>query len=93
MIDVAIPTDRNDTKEEAEKQLEYKSLCTEIQRMWNLICMIIPVIIGATGIVTKGLKEDCGDTLGKRSVASLQKTAVLCTLQIYGKGCSLELEA
>jgi hypothetical protein len=25
----------------------------EIQRMWNLKCTIVPVIIGATGIVTK----------------------------------------
>jgi hypothetical protein len=41
---------------EAEKKLKYKSLCIEIQRMWNMKCMIIPVVIGATGIVTKGLK-------------------------------------
>jgi hypothetical protein len=26
--------------------------------MWNLKCEIIPVITGATGIVTKGLKKD-----------------------------------
>jgi len=25
------------------KKLNYKSLCTEIQRMWNLKCTIIPV--------------------------------------------------
>ena len=35
-------------------------LCIEIQRMWNLKCEIIPVITGATGIVTKGLKEEFG---------------------------------
>jgi ribosomal protein S19 len=50
MIDVAIPTDRNVTQEEAEKKLKYV-------QMWNNKCMIIPVIIGATGIVTKGLKK------------------------------------
>jgi hypothetical protein len=36
------------------KEVKYKSLCTQIQRMWNMKCMIIPVIIGVTGIVTKG---------------------------------------
>ena len=44
LIDVAIPADRNVVQKEAEKQLKYKSLCIEIQRMWNLKCMIVPVI-------------------------------------------------
>jgi len=26
--------------------------------MWNLKCMIVPVIIGATGIVTRGLRKN-----------------------------------
>jgi hypothetical protein len=50
---VVIPADRNVVQKEAEKKLKYKSLGIEIQRMWNLKCTIIPVIIGATGIVTK----------------------------------------
>jgi hypothetical protein len=57
---VAIPADRNVVQKEAEKKLKYKSLCTEIQRMWNLKCTIIPVIIGATGIVIEKLKEKFG---------------------------------
>jgi hypothetical protein len=44
-------------QKEAQKKLKYKSLCIEIQHKWNKKCMIIPVIIGATGIVTKGLKK------------------------------------
>jgi hypothetical protein len=68
-------TERNVTNEEAEKQLKYKSFCAEIQRMWNLKCVVIPVIIGATGIVTKELKKNCEGTLRKRSVASLQKNS------------------
>jgi hypothetical protein len=28
------------------------------QRMWNMTCMVIPVITGATGIVTQGLKKN-----------------------------------
>jgi hypothetical protein len=35
------------------KKLKYKSLRIEIQRMWNLKCTIVPVIIGATGTVTR----------------------------------------
>ena len=36
LIDVAIPADRNVVQKEAERKLIYKSLCIEIQRMWNL---------------------------------------------------------
>ena len=53
LIDVAITADRNVVQKEAEKKLKYKSLCIEMQRMWNLKCTIVPVIIGATGIVTR----------------------------------------
>ena len=35
----------------------YYYSCIEIQRMWDMECMIIPAITGATGIVTKGLKK------------------------------------
>jgi cytochrome b subunit of formate dehydrogenase len=50
---VAIPADRNVVQKESERKLKYKSLGTDIQRMWNLKCTIISVIIGATGIVIK----------------------------------------
>ena len=42
---MAIPADRNVMQKEAEKKLKYKSLCVELQRMWNLKCKIIPVLI------------------------------------------------
>jgi hypothetical protein len=54
---VAIPADRNVVQKEAEKKLKYKRLCMEI-RMWNLKCTIIPVIIGAIGIVTRRLRKN-----------------------------------
>ena len=57
-IDVAIPADRNVAQKEAERKLKYSSLCIEIQRMWNLKCTVVPVIIGATGIVTRSLREN-----------------------------------
>jgi hypothetical protein len=47
--------------------------------MWNIICFVIPVIIGATGIVTKGLKNYLETILGKHSIDYLQKIAVLGT--------------
>ena len=67
------------------KKLKYKSLCIEIQRMWNLKCTIVPVIIGATGIVTRSLKKNLETVPGKYSIDSLQKTAILETSHIIRK--------
>ena len=65
LIDVAIPSDRNVVQKETEKKLKYKSLCIEIQRMLNLKCTIVPVIIGATGRVNEKLKEKFGNCARK----------------------------
>jgi hypothetical protein len=76
---VAIPADRNVVRKEAEKRLKYESVCIEMQRMWNPKCTVIPVISGATGIVTRSLRENSEAVPGKHSIDSLQKTAVLGT--------------
>jgi hypothetical protein len=82
---MAIPADRNVTLKEAEKKLKYKSLCMEIKRMWNVKCMNIQVVIGATRIVIKGLKKNLEAIPGKHSLDSLQKTAILGTSYIIRK--------
>jgi hypothetical protein len=93
LIDVAISADRNVVQKEAENNLKYKSLCTEIQRMWNLKCTIIPVIIGATGIVTRSLRKKLEAVPGKHWIDSLQKTAILGTSHIIRKVLQVKLEA
>jgi hypothetical protein len=76
LIDVAVSADRNVQKEE-EKKLKYRRLSTEIQRTWNMKCKNIPVITGATGMVTKILRKNLETTAGKHSVHSLQETTKL----------------
>ena len=51
LVDTAIHGGRNVIKREAEKILKYKDLVIEIQRAWNMIAQVIPVIIGETGTV------------------------------------------
>jgi hypothetical protein len=84
-MDVAIPVDRNVVQKEAVKKLKYKGLCIEIQRMWNLKCTIIAVIIGATGRVRRSLRKYLEAVPEKHSIASLQKTAILGTSDIIRK--------
>jgi len=56
-----------------------------IQRMWNLKCTIVPVIIRATGIVTRSLNKNLETIPGKHSIDSLEKTAILGTSHIIRK--------
>jgi hypothetical protein len=53
--------------------------------MWKLKSTIIPVIIGATGIVTRRLRKNLEAVPGKHSLDSLQKTAILGTSHIIRK--------
>jgi hypothetical protein len=53
--------------------------------MLNIKCFVILVIIGATGIVTKGLKKYLETIPGKHSIDSVQKTAILGTSHIIRK--------
>jgi hypothetical protein len=53
LIDVAISGDRNAIKKESETILKYKHVTTEIQRTWNVKTNVLPVIIGATGTISK----------------------------------------
>jgi hypothetical protein len=47
--------------------------------------MIIPIIIGATGIVTRRLRKKLEAVSGKHSIVSLQETAILGTSHIIRK--------
>jgi hypothetical protein len=91
LIDVAIPSDRNEIQEESEKKLKYKKLSKEIQRMWNMKCFVIPVIIGATGIVTKGLKISGNNTRDAFNKFSTKKASVLGTSHIIRKVLQSEI--
>jgi hypothetical protein len=79
LIDVAIPGDRNVIKKEAAKILKYKDLTTEIQRMWNVKTKVAPVVIGATGTISKSFRKHLSSVPGKHDIKELQKTAVLGT--------------
>ena len=65
--------------------LKYKDLTTEIQRMWNVKTKVIPVIIGATGTISKSLRKYVNNVPGIREVNELQKTAILGTAHILPK--------
>ena len=84
-IIIAILGDRNVIKKEAEKILKYKGLTIEIQRMWKVKTRVIPVIIGATGTISKSFRKYISKIPGNHEVKELQKTAILGTAHILRK--------
>jgi hypothetical protein len=70
LIDVAIPADRHIVQKNG-KEAKLQEFMYSDKHMLNLKCKVIPVIIGATGIVTKGLRKNLEAILGKHSIDSL----------------------
>jgi hypothetical protein len=58
-------------KKEAEKILKYKDLTIEIPRMWNVKTNMMPVIIGATGTISKSFRKYVSNIPGKHEVKEL----------------------
>jgi hypothetical protein len=56
-----------------------------MQRMCNMKCIVIPVIIWATGLVSKSWKKNLETIPGQHSIDSLLKTAVLGMSHIISK--------
>jgi len=53
--------------------------------MWNVKTKVIPVIIGATGTISKSFRKYVSKISGKHEVKVLQKTAILGTAHILRK--------
>ena len=53
--------------------------------MWNVKTKVIPVIIGATGTVSKLFRKYASKIPGKHEVKELQKTAILDTAHTLRK--------
>ena len=73
---VSTPAGRNIIKKQAEKNM-YLSI--EIQRMWGMKVTVIPVIIVALEITSKGLQGHEDHLLGCHLIPDIQRTAVLET--------------
>jgi len=85
LIDVAISGDINVIKKEADKILKDEDLTIEIQHMSNVKTKVIPVIIGATGTISKSFRKYVSNIPGNHEVKELQKPAILGTAHILRK--------
>jgi hypothetical protein len=72
-------------KKEAEKILDYNDLIIKIQRTWNVETKVTPIILGATGNISKSFRKYLSSIPGKHDIKELQKTAVLGTAHTLRK--------
>ena len=75
LIDFAFPLDLNICAKEFEKLSKYKDLHIkiEVERMWQLKTLIIPIVVGALGLVKKGTAKHLEMIPGKQNLAERQK--------------------
>lgn len=92
LIDVAIPGDSRVATKEIEKQVKYRDLAIEVQRLWELKKVkVIPIVIGALGTIPIALKKHLKDMkVDDVKVQHLQKTAILGTAYILRRYLGVE---
>ncbi|XP_013385591.1 uncharacterized protein LOC106155343 [Lingula anatina] len=82
LIDMAIPSERNTSVKVTEKLSKYKDLEIEINRMWGTKTITIPVVIGALGLVKKGLEKYTDKIPGNINIHEVQKIVLIETTHI-----------
>ena len=89
LVDFAVPTDHKVKVREDEKRGRYLDLARELKDLWNVKVTVIPIVIGALGMILKG----------GVGVETIQTTALLRSarilrrvLETWGDLLSLELQ-
>lgn len=87
LVDIGCPLTNNLQKTEREKVIKYQNLAIEIRHIWELNDVrIIPIIISATGVVTKHFVKHLDQlNIPKGLIKTIQKAAILQTCHIVRK--------
>ena len=80
----------NQTVMQEKKMSKYVDLQIECQRIWNKKVEVIPVIMGATGILDKNIKKDVGRIPDCHNINSLQRSSILGTAHILREVLSIK---
>ena len=82
-MDVAVPGDKRVEQKEQEKIEKYGDLRREIKKIWKLKYVgVIPIVVGALGIVSNNLKDWLEKMDLKVDLEILQKAALLGTAKL-----------
>ena len=82
IVDFAVPADHRINLKESEKKDKYPDHAKELKKLFNMKVMIVPIVIGALGTITKGLLKGLEDLEVGGRVQTIQSTALLRTDRI-----------
>ena len=92
LVEVSVPNDSGLNRAEREKVTKYQGLMYDMKRNWNLReISIIPVIIGATGLMKKNFKKYLSSIPGKPSSREIQIIALKGTAGILKRALGWNL--
>ena len=69
--------------------INYLDLELEIQRIWHMKAMVIPVVVAALGTVKKGIVENIKKVSERATVTEIQNICMLGSAQILRKVLSI----
>ena len=81
-MDFAVPADHKIKLKGSEKKDKYLNLAMELKKLWNMKVTMIPIVICALGIVTKGFIKELEDLEIMKRVETIQTTALLESARI-----------
>ena len=82
LIDMTIPTGGNISIQEFDKLSKYKDLQIELGRMRQLKTTFIPVVVGALGMIKKGILNHLKSIPGEPNLQEIQKIVLKSTSHI-----------
>ena len=93
------PADHRMKLKEVEKCYNYLDLARDLKKLWNMKVMVIPIVIGVLGTVTKELVKGLEELEIRKQVETIQTTALLRlarilrrVLETWGDLLSLKLQ-
>ena len=88
MVDFAVPANHWVKLKESEKTISTSTLLANWKN-WNMKVTIIPIVIGALGTITKGLKQGQEDLEITGRVETIQTTVLLRSARILRRALEI----
>ena len=90
LVDIAVPSESNTSAKFTGKLSKYRDLEIEVNRIWDMKTETIPVVVGALGLIKKGLDKVNSRIPGNISTIEIQKITMRGTAHILRTVLSLK---